>query len=149
PRPEKDYPRSVTRAGLRALFCGVGRQRRIAEAAAAADAADEGKLEARRAHTEGQAEQVDLEPFDAARRRAEKPAQRELHAAAARRAREELAAQVVLADRGAGKIDFQLRHRTRDPGGERIGVRAGPQAVFARVGIGVRSFVDAPDELVN
>src|SRR5207302_2261025 len=110
---------------------------------------EKGQLEAAGADAEVQAEEVEFEPVDAARRDAEQSGERELKAAAAGRSGEHCAAQIVLADGGRRQVELELRHVARDPGGERVGVRAWPERVLVRVGIVARRLVDAPDELVD
>src|SRR5438034_5753692 len=114
-----------------------------------ADAADHRQLHARAADAEVEAEEVQLEAVDRARHHAEEAGHGELEARAARRGRDEGAADVVLADRGGGEIDLQLGHRARDPRGEGVRVRPGPQRVGIRVGVVARRLVDAGDQLFH
>src|SRR6185436_16608639 len=117
--------------------------------ARAADAADERQLDAGAADPEVEAEDVELEALDAAHREAEHAAKRDLHAAAARRAREDLRAGEVLADRGRWQVDAELRHGAPDPGGEGVRVRPRPERVFLGVRVVLGRLVDAADELVD
>src|SRR4051812_38359331 len=88
------------------------------------DAADERQLEAARPQADVEPEDVELQAVDAARGDAQQTAQGELVAPAAGSGAEDGAAEVVLADGGGRKVDFQLRHGAGDPGGE--GVQIGP-----------------------
>src|SRR5258706_12810970 len=134
---------SFTGLGLRRLYSdGGGELRR-------ADAPDQGQLDPRAADAEVEAEDVELEALDAARREAEHAAERELEAAAARRGGDHRAADEVLADRGRRQVDLELGDGAGDPGGEGVRVRSGPERVFLGIGILARRLLDAADQLVE
>src|SRR5581483_5947932 len=108
-----------------------------------------GQLEARLTEPDAQAEDIHLEAFHAARGDAEEPGERELDAVSARRRGDDALAEEILADRGGGQVDVQLRHRAREPGGEGIRVGSRPKAVVLGVRVVVRRLVDARDHLVH
>ena len=121
----------------------------IARSGAASDPSHHRQLHAVRTDAEIQSEHVELEAIDGANGQTEHAAERQLETAAARRSADDGAAEVVLADRRGGKIDFQLRHRPRDPGGEGVGVGTRPRPVFGAIGIAASRLVDALDQLVD
>src|SRR6185503_20198213 len=98
---------------------------------------------------EVEAEEIQLEAFHRPGREPEQSAERELPAAAARRGGDDGRADVVLADRGGGKVGLQLGYLARDPRREGVRVRPGPQRVGTGVGIVARRVVDALDQLVH
>src|SRR5262249_18493785 len=99
--------------------------------AGGAAGADERQLDGRveRIDPEGEAEQVDLEPLDAARRQPSEAEERELEPAPAGSRADELLAGVVLADRRGWQIRGELGDRAQHPRREGVRVRPGPHDV--------------------
>src|SRR5258706_949154 len=116
-----------------------------------ADPAYKRQLERRieRIDSEAEAEEVHFEALDRARGEAGESEQRELEAASARGGADEFLPGIILADSCRGQIGFELGHGAQHPRGESVGVRPRPHGVFAGPGIGMRSLVDARDELLD
>src|SRR5882762_10941769 len=131
---------------VRCAFVGFRRER-----ARRADAAYERQLERgiEGIDPEAESQQVHFETLDRARGEGGEPEQRKLEPASARGTPDESLPGIVLADRRRRQVGFELGHRAQDPGGESVGVRAGPHGVFAGPGIGARGAVDARDEFFD
>src|SRR5438094_1547149 len=150
-------PSATRNVGIQTMACDRASRRSSSTALALrrvdevrqADAPHERQLEAGAVGAEVEAEEVQLEAVDRPGGDAEDAGHGELEAAAARGAGDEVAADVVLADRGRRQVDLQLGHRPRDPSGEGVGVRAGPERVGIGVRIVVRRLVDALDEVLD
>src|SRR5690606_14913350 len=102
-----------------------------------ADASCERQLhcEIERVQPERQSEHIDLDALLEADENAEDAENAELRAGAARASREERRAEIVLPDRRRRQIGLELGHGPKHIGDEGVGVRPGPDAVAAGVGV--------------
>src|SRR5690606_21922790 len=91
--------------------------------------------EIERIQPERQSEHVDLDALLEADEQPEHTKNADLCAGAARAAREERRAEIVLADRRRRKVGLELRHGPQHVSDEGVGVRPGPDAVALGVGI--------------